>query len=220
MKQIIVFLFAIFMATSSVVNAQTSNQKEDTTKKEVPTAWTDVSLFDIDKIKESTTTPLIWYTHDNGKYYIESRVNFDWAMTAGVFAGKTFSKNDKFWITPKFGCLFSFNKEGYNGLSPEFNFGGSVGKFRYFTMSQCAVSLNPEKNPSYLYGYYEAGYQLPYVKIGYASQFFHPTDQSKTWTDQGPFMVISYKEFYLKPWYTWDPSRNVQKFIVGLGYHY
>lgn len=200
--------------------AQTSTLKQDSVKKITSTTWTDVSIFDIYKIQGKTSVPLIWYTHNHGSYYVESRVNFDWNMTAGIFAGKSFSKNEKFWITPKFGFLFAFNKEGYNGLSPEFNFGGKIGKFRYFSMNQCAISGNPEINPTYLYGYYEVGCQLAHLKIGYGSQFFHPTNQSKVLVDQGPFLRISYKEFYLKPWYTWDPGRNVQKFVLGLGYSY
>jgi len=209
LKSLIVLISAMFFATQ--MRAQDTNKTYNT--------WTDVSIFQIYNF-DGAKRPLIWFNREEGKYFVEARVNFDWSNSAGVLIGKTFSKSDKFWITPKVGFIFSFDKSGYNGLSPEVNFGGKIGKFKYFTMNQFAIDLDDD--PNFLYQYTEVGYVVGKITLKYSGQFYYElVDGSELWIDQGPQIVIPFgKKFVFKPWYTWDPTHDVQKLIVGIGMSY
>lgn len=212
LKSLIVLISAMFFAVQT--------KAQDTTIVKTSNTWTDISLFQIYNF-DGAKKPLIWFNREEGEYFLEARVNFDWNNTAGILIGKTFSKSDKFWITPKIGFLFSFDEVGYNGLSPEVNFGGNIGKLKYFTMNQFAVNLDDA--PNFLYQYTEVGYKLiGKITVKYAGQFYYElVDGSELWIDQGPQVVIPFaKKFVLKPWYTWDPNHDVQKLIVGIGMSY
>jgi hypothetical protein len=160
----------------------------------------------------------MWFSHEEGKYFLEARVNFDAKETAGIFLGRTFSKSKKFWITPKIGILFGLNDLGYDGVSPEFNLGGKLKSFSYFAMNQFSIAITKDK-PNFLYNYTQFGYKLfPWLQIDYSAQFYYELNSGAVWIDQGPQLLILWNKFYIKPWYTWDPGHTkVRKFICGVG---
>lgn len=223
----------IFLAVTLLVNvySQAQSQKKDSVESP-DVRWTDISIFLSDALNPDNDKPLLWFSREEGKYFLETRVNFDWRETAGLLIGKTFSRNEKFWITPKMGILFAFNPFGHNGLSPEVNLGGGIKKIKYFSMNQYAISL--DKNPSFLYNYTELGFELtPWARFNYSAQFYYPLSgnpQSEVWIDQGPQLILTLKKkYYFKPWYTWDPTHKksdassrapLQKWILGIGYHF
>jgi len=165
--------------------------------------------------------PLTWFSHEEGKYFIEARMNFDWKNTAAILMGKTFSKKPTFWITPKVGFLFGFNSDGYNGFSPEINCGGAYKAFHYFAMNQCALSFGGG-NPSFYYEYTQLGYNTKYFNINCAFQFFKSlVSHTDVYIDIGPQVFIPIQKFYIKPWYTIDPGHVfIRKFVIGVGYHF
>jgi hypothetical protein len=182
--------------------------------------WTDIGVYFVDLFNYNNCRPVLWVCHENGDYYVEARLAFDWRETAAFFAGKTFSKSEKFWVTPKAGFLFGFNQYGYNGFSPEVNLGGKVGRFSYFSMNQFAISFQ-KKNPHYFYNYSRIDLKITnWLTLAYPAQIYVPIgQQSDYWLDQGPQLKVTVdKKIYVQPWYTFDLKHKSQKFIVGFGY--
>jgi hypothetical protein len=160
------FFLATFILTSAVLFG------EDTIPSNTKPQWTDISLFHINRLDAKNSTPLIWVSHENGNYFLEGRVNFDWGNTAGLFLGKTFSKSSKFWITPKIGMLFGGRgSDEYNAIDPEFNFGGRLHSFEYFTMNQYAIAI--DQHPDFVYQYTETRWHAnKHLALCYAIQFY------------------------------------------------
>lgn len=212
MKKTRQFFAIIFYCLVPIVQGQ------DSTKTQASDKWTDISIFFIDRFNPKLNRPLMWFSHEEGKYFIEGRMNFDYPETAGMLLGKTLSKNERFWFTPKTGILFSQNNLGYDGISLETNLGGKLGNFKYFVMLQRAISLNSK--PSFAYSYTQLGYRVKWLQFNYSAQFFSQLAGSGVWIDHGPQIIIFLKKIYVKPWYTWDIEHKVQKFVIGLGYHF
>ncbi len=207
-------LFTLLLCSSI-----TYGQGQSDTTKPASNNWTDISIFYVDRFDPKLNKPLMWFSHEEGKYFLEARMNFDWRETVGLFIGKTFSVKDRFWVTPKVGFLFAFNDFGYNGFSPEVNLGGKFGNVRYFAMNQGSISF--DKNPSFLYNYSQLGYKFRWIQFNYSAQFYYPLDgTSVLYLDQGPQLILFLGKFYFKPWYTWDPINRIDKFIVGAGFHF
>ncbi len=216
-KLFLALLMMIATASASYAMPDSLTISNDTTKKHAQ--WTDISFFHINRLDAKNSTPLIWFNHENDNYFVESRINFDWSNTAGILIGKTFSKSEKFWITPKLGILFAGrNTDGYNALSPECNFGGRIGAFGYFTMNQYAIAI--DEHPDFVYQYTELRWFIDkHVTLAYATQFYKENWRgSEWWIDGGPAMAVSLGKVYIKPWMTWDPGHQNRKFIVGVGY--
>ena len=184
---------------------------------------TDISVFGIYRVSSGKGVPLMWFTQENGRYFLETRANFDWANTVTIAVGKTISFGN-YSATPKVGILLAMSNSGYDGASLEINHGISFGDFGIFQMNQVAVGLR-NANPTFFYNYSEVSYSLiKNVSFVYGAQFFRALEtqegQEKLewWIDHGPQLKISFKGgFYAKPWLTWDPNHDNQKVIVGLG---
>lgn len=184
---------------------------------------TDISVFGIYRANTGTGTLLMWFTQENGKYFLETRAYFDWANTVTIAVGKTMSFGN-YWTTPKVGILLAMSNSGYNGASLEINHGISFGDFDIFQMNQIAVGLR-NANPTFFYNYSEVSYSpIKNVSFVYGAQFFRALEIQEGeesldwWIDHGPAVKISFKGgFYAKPWLTWDPNHDNQKVIVGLG---
>jgi hypothetical protein len=210
MKKLIVFLIAVICTFS--LKAQDSTKVTDV-------RWTDIGVYFVDLLNYNTCRPVLWMCHEDGDYYIEARVAFDWRETAGIFVGKTFSKNEKFWVTPKLGFLFGFNQIGYNGFSPEVNCGGKIGRFGYFSQNQFVVSFQ-KKNPHYFYDYSRIDFRITrWLTVSYPTQIYVPLNEADYWLDQGPQLKFTIdKKVYIQPWYTFDLKHKSQKAIIGFGY--
>ncbi|MEN9582325.1 MAG: hypothetical protein RL641_279 [Candidatus Parcubacteria bacterium] len=168
--------------SANILSASASEPANADTSKPTPAQWTDISLFHINRLDAKNSTPLIWFNHENGDYFLEARINFDWSNTAGLFLGKTFSRSKKFWITPKLGMLFAGrSSDGYNGFSPEFNFGGNIGSFEYFTMNQHTIAVDDK--PDFVYQYTEARFKClhNHLAICYAIQFYKEQRAGAEW---------------------------------------
>jgi hypothetical protein len=224
MKSIITFVLVLCIYS---LYAVTKEKEEDKTevKPNEDKKWTDIGMFIVANLKNHSSKPVLWVSHDNPKFYVETRLSFDWSNTGGIFFGKTFSKSNTFWVTPKMGFLFAFDREtGYDGASPEINFGGSVKKFRYFFMNQVAISFH--KNPSFFYQYVQMGFDWKYFSTNISFQTYQEFRNVKPAIDIGPQVLIpipvpGYGNFYLKPWYTRSViDQKLHKFIIGLGYHF
>ena len=210
-----VFLFLIFLSLFTK-GQKKENQWNDSIKSSTDVAAYLVARTDINKNK-----PVIWVTHESGKFFYEVRGNFDACETAGILAGKTFAlKNGSFWITPKVGVLFALNDQGYDGISVENNLGGKFAWSYYFSMNQFSFSLKKSK-PNFFYGFSTFGFQYWRMRIAYSFQLYYEMNSSSVWIDHGPQMTILLNHFYLKPWYTWDPGhKKLEKFVLGFGYQF
>lgn len=220
MKNLFVFLtLTIFL---SVCHAQTMDTVSTDTAL-VVTPRSDISVFGIYRLESETGTPLMWFTQENGRYFLEARANFDWANTATVAIGKTMSFGN-YWATPKVGILLAMSSSGYDGVTLEANHGISFGDFSVFQMNQISVGLR-NANPTFFYDYSEISYSpIKNVSFVYGAQFFRALETQEGeeslewWIDHGPAVKISFKGgFYMKPWLTWDPNHDNQKVIVGVG---
>lgn len=200
------------------LNSLQANAGQDSTT--VSNKYTDISLFENYRLS-GYKNPLLWYVREEEKYYFEVRMNFDWSNTASIVIGKTFSRSSKFWITPKAGVLFSCDdKSGYNGLTIEPNIGGKIGKFKYFSMIQYAIGIDSQKD--FAYSYIETSVQVAKnIRFNVSGQVFQSMSQNEdVWVDIGPQLLISFGNFYFKPWYTFDPNHINEKVIIGIGYTY
>ena len=209
----------LFFLLSLVILGVTTKADGDTAGYQI-SSWTDLSLYQVFKIKQGPKFPIIWFSHESGKYFLESRLNFDWNGTAAIIAGKTFQKKDGFWITPKAGLFFGFADGGYNGLTFEANFGGKRKHLKYFTMNQVAVSFQ-KKNPAFFYQYTDIGYDAEYIFISGSFQFYQEMRKdAEPFFDIGPQVMVPIKKFYTKFWYTIDPHPKhlLSKITLGLGY--
>jgi hypothetical protein len=216
-----IFITGLFLTTLA-------QAKSDTTARAVQAQpWSDISLFELCRFAPTgnTNRPLMWFSHEEGKYYLEARMDFDWSNTAALLVGRTFFFHKKhgnnFWITPKFGFLISLASGGFNGLTPECNYGGKIGNVKIFCMDQMAVSLNAS-NQSFFYHYVQFSYDLKYFAVnaaGQVTQFVAGTNQ-KPYLDLGPQVVIPIGKFWCKPWVTYDPVHTIKKFVIGVGYRF
>lgn len=185
---------------------------------------TDISVFGIYRVNPGTGTPLMWFTQENSRYFLEARANFDWASTVTIAVGKTMPMGN-YWITPKVGLLLAMSISGYDGVSVEFNHGFSFGDFSVFQMNQLAVG-GRNTNPPFFYDYSQIGWSpMKNLSFVYGAQFFRALEiqegeeSLEWWVDHGPAVKISFKGgFYAKPWLTWDPAHeDNRKVIVGVG---
>lgn len=208
MKKIITILGMLFVLNSTLA-ADTS----------IVSQWTDISARQSIRIKAEQRAPLLWASHEHKKFFLETRVNFDWTATLGFIAGKTFQKKETFWITPKAGVLVGASKDAYNGTTLEANLGGAKKKFSYFLMNQLAVSFQ-KKNPPFVYQFVNLQYRLHKcfaVSAGY--RLYEETRKGAIPSiDIGPQIAFMLRGFYLKIWYTGDPISKLQKVTFGLGY--
>lgn len=211
MKNKIICVLLLIVTCSTVVKSQDSI---------APGSFSDISIFENYRIHDSKN-PLLWYVREEVDYYFEARMNFDWSNTAGLVFGKTFSKSDLFWVTPKAGALFSFDDEnGFNGISLESNFGGEAKRFKYFGMLQYAVAV--DYNDDFAYSYIESSLRISKkIRLNLSCQIFKSISYRDVWVDVGPQIFVSFGKFYFKPWFTYDPGHeSKEKVIVGIGYHY
>ena len=210
MKKITLIIIAIYYSVS-VKATDTS----------LVTKWTDISAWQVIRLKSEQKAPLLWVSHEHQKFFLETRVNFDWTATLGFIVGKTFQKKEAFWITPKAGLLLGATKDAYNGSSVEINFGGSKQKFSYFAMNQFAASFQ-KKNPAFLYQFVNVQYKpCKYFAISVGYQIYEETRKGTIPSiDIGPQLSFNFKGFYLKTWYTGDPISKLQKITFGLGYSF
>ena len=179
--------------------------------------WSDISAYQVIRVKQTQSQPLFWFSHEHVKFFLEARLNFDWASTACIVAGKTFSKHERFWVTPKAGFLFGLSTDAFNGPTFEVNFGGTHKRLQYFSMTQAAISLQ-KKNPFFFYEYVDVGVNLKYVFLSGSSQIYQEMRHVKPNFDIGPQIKGMIKGFYAKYWYSYDPINHVQKHTVGVGY--
>lgn len=213
MKKIMIML-VVFVGSFLVATGQ-EDELQKKPDNDTLAVGTSMSVYTISRNGGTETQPLAWFTHEEKRYFVEVRMNFDQVSTGAILAGKTFYFSKHFWVTPKAGILFGFNSQGFDGLSPEINFGGKFGKFSYFSMNQVAVSFH-EDVPGFQYGYYQVGYAFTkWLELDYSLQCFNSAD---AWIDQGPQLSITIGKFNLKPWITFDSKHKVEKYIFGLGY--
>lgn len=214
MKKIIAVIVA-FVGSFLAANAQDGTV--ETVNNDTLAIGSSMSVYTISRNGGTETQPLAWFTHEEKKYFIEARMNFDAKETGAILAGKTFYFSKHFWVTPKTGILFGFNNQGFDGSTTEINFGGAFGKFGYFSMNQIAVSFHKDVS-SFQYGYYQVGYKITkWLELDYSLQIFNSTS---AWVDQGPQLSISIGKFSVKPWVTFDNTHNTEKYILGLGYNF
>lgn len=185
------------------------------------TKWTDISAWQVIGLKSEQKAPLLWGNHEHQKFFLETRINFDWTATLGFIAGKTFQKKKVFWITPKAGLLLGATKDAYNSTTVEVNFGGNKKNFSYFTMNQFAVSFQ-RKNPLFIYQFVNVQYRMHKcfdISAGY--QIYEEIKKGAIPSiDIGPQLTFNFRGFYLKTWYTGDPISKQQKITFGLGYNF
>ncbi len=210
MKKIIV-LFMVCIYCISTNAADTS----------IVSKWTDISAWQTIRINSEQKAPLLWVSHEHKKFFLETRVNFDWLSTFGVIVGKTFQKKNEFWVTPKAGLLLSASKDAYNGTTWEVNFGGTKKKFSYFTRNQFATSFQ-KKNPAFVYQFVNLQFDVnKYFSISGAYQIYQETRKGVLPVlDIGPQAVFRFKGFYLKTRYTGDLISKLQKVTFGFGYNF
>jgi hypothetical protein len=222
MKKVTTFICALIAFVASHAQPNAAEKKFDTSKYKI-SSWTDISMYQVWKLHKTPKLPIMWFSHEHIKFFLESRLNFDWNGTAAIVAGKTFQKKDAFWATPKAGVFFGFlPAEGYNGATFEINMGGKWKRLTWFTMNQLAVSFQ-KKNPPFLYQYTDVGCDLKYVFLSGSFQIYYETRQgSEVFVDIGPQVKVPIKKFYAKLWYTGDPNpkHKLQKITVGLGYQF
>lgn len=210
-----------FILILSMTSATIAKASDSTAVTPTVTKWTDISAWQTVRIREPQKGPILWFNHEEIKYFIETRLNFDWSNTIGLIAGKTFSKSAKFWVTPKAGVLVGASKDAFNGTTIETNLGGQKKKFSYFTMTQFAFSFQ-KKTPGFFYEFVNLAFNInKYFSLSAAGQTFQPLNKGdKPDTDIGPQVTVTVKKFYLKLWYTGDPYNKRQKMIFGLGYQF
>lgn len=208
-KVIVLFMICIYYISTNA--ADTS----------IVSKWTDISAWQTVRINSEQKAPLLWVSHEHKKFFLETRVNFDWSSTLGIIAGKTFQKKNEFWITPKAGLLLGASKDAYNGTTLEVNFGGTKKKFSYFAMNQFATSFQ-KKNPAFVYQFVNLQLDINnYFSISGAYQIYQETHKDVLPAlDIGPQLVLKIKGFYLKTWYTGDPISKLQKVTFGFGYSF
>ncbi len=215
MKKIIA-VFLAFAGSCLAANAQDDSvvtANSDTLKK-----GSSIAVYTISRNGGTEMQPLMWFTHENKKYFLEARMNFDAKETGGIIIGKTFYFSKHFRITPKAGILFGFNKQGYDGVTTEVNFSGGFGKFGYFSMNQMAFAIG-KTNKCFQYCYSQFGYDFtPWFGIDYGAQLFHPVNSGDVWIDHGPQLFFTFGKFYVKPWVTFDLKHKTEKYILGVGY--
>lgn len=216
MKKIIAVLMA-FVGSHIAANAQENEAlkkvESDTLKK-----GSSMAIYTINRSGSSETQPLAWFTHEEKKYYVEARMNFDAKETGGIIVGKTFYFSKHFKVTPKAGILFGMNKLGYDGITTEVNLSGAFGKFGYFSMNQMAFAIG-KTNKCFQYCYSQFGYDFTsWFGIDYGAQLFHPTSSGQVWLDQGPQFSFTFGKVYIKPWITFDVTHRIEKYILGIGY--
>ncbi len=212
--------FATAQTVADSVVYEASVGAEDTVKFD---PISDISTFGIYRFSSSTGIPLMWFTQENARYFLEARANFDWANTVTIAVGKTMSMGN-YWITPKVGLLLAMSSNGYDGVTLEANHGFSFGDFSVFQMNQIAIG-GRNTNPVFFYDYSEISYRpIKNVSFVYGAQFFRALEIQEGeesldwWIDHGPAVKISFKGgFYAKPWFTWDPNHDNRKVIVGVG---
>ncbi len=210
------FLFFVIFSVISAVTAKASDST--TTVTPTVTKWTDVSLWQVVRVKAPQKGPILWFSHEHVRFFLETRLNFDWSNTAGFIMGKTISPKGKFWLTPKAGLLFGATKDAYNGSTFEINLGGSKKSFSYFSMSQLAVSFQM-KNPHFIYEFVDLKWNIcKFFALSNANQLYWEIGSKKPAIDLGPQLTLSVKGFYWKTWYTGNPISHLQKVTFGFGY--
>lgn len=209
MRKLIPILGLLFIINSTLAAADSSALPK----------WTDISAWQVIRIKSEQKAPMLWVSHEHSTFFLETRVNFDWTATLGIIAGKTFQKKETFWITPKAGLLLGATKDAYNGTTVEANFGGTKKNFSYFAMNQFAASFQ-KINPPFVYQFVNLQCKLHKccaLSAGY--QLYEETRKGAIPSiDIGPQIAFFFKGSYFKTWYTGDPISKQQKVTFGIGY--
>lgn len=174
--------------------------------------WTSKTTSD----PSSDMTYFMWVTHVGKKFTLDVRQGFDAPNTFGGYVGtKPLGKDSTFWLIPEVGGLIG----DYKGFGPELLAGGTNGRYRYFMFFQYVIGVNGCDN--FFFTYDELTYRMTRdVRAGLAAQmFWGQSHDGFPGFDVGPQLrVMLGKTWYLKPWYTVNPTTEKQKFILGVGY--
>lgn len=214
MKKII----TLFLPSVFFVNLASSEEKFLKNEKQEIEA----SLYHIYSLYNPEKRPFLEVSFDKKKFFVESKINFDWVNTISFIFGKKIYINKTNWFIPKIGLLLPLENEiGYNGFNFETSFSVSLDRFEYFSINQYVLGL--KHSPNIIYQYSE--FKLPFERrdfsfsLNYSIQFLKLSSDKDLWIDQGPQFILSYKKVYFKPWYTWDPGHEkFAKLIIGIGY--
>lgn len=176
----------------------------------------DASLFAVNKIWDNSNTMLSWTTYTKKTFSLQMRTGFDAPNTVAIIPGKIFKIKETL-IVPELGVLIG----EHNSISPEYYIITSVKNLKFYLFGQYRISLSGENN--YTYFYNQALYKFNRINAGIGAQYYQEVsgENKFSFIDAGPQVKILLgkdKDYYIKPWYTFDPLNNWrQKLIIGAG---
>lgn len=164
------------------------------------------------KVTKSGTQKIPWYTYSQGQLFVEARYNFDWHNATTLFIGRSIERNGATFI-PEIGIIAG---GGHRAISPEILFSTSRGKLSIFTLNQVAVSST---DPNFIFHFADFMYKVnSHLKVGFDEQAYYERSRSfKPDVDFGPVVKVSADGFYLKIWYSFNPTGRARKTFFGLG---
>jgi hypothetical protein len=174
----------------------------------------DASVFGIHQNWDNKNITLSWTTYTKNKLSVQIRTGFDAANTVAIIPGRIF-KIKKTLIVPECGVLVG----EYASISPEYYIVTQFRKLDFYLFGQYSIGLY--KNNSFAYTYNQATIKYKNCRIGIGGQYHITTETKSQFMDIGPQVKVLMgkdKDFYIKPWFTFDPINHWRsKAILGIG---